>query len=515
MTPNAPLSLSVALDRRVLRRDTQSLVHLVAELAAPARAGAERPPLRLVLALDTSGSMQGEKLRHVVASVDFLAQQLAPGDRLGLVTFSQDARTLMPLSPVDAALLPAVRRVLSRLTAQGGTNVEAGLRLSAELLCSRAARFAAGLLGLEPKESRQAVVLLSDGQPNAGAQSANALGALARELRHTMTVSTLGYGADHAEGVLCAIAEDGAGTYAFVPSPELCRVELARAVGAQTQVVAEGVTLSLEPWRGVTVERVIGGDVTQAALLAGERRVVTYALRVEPCAELGPKTLARLSLNGQEQLVTAHVEEAAGPLDAAAHGLKLLCCATDARAQALKLADALAFDEARAVLERVIDEIRRAPSASSSARLTEALEQLIDDAALMQQRPDPRALSAFRRGQLAAPAPMNSPLLSAAQTNVPNAKLIVVEGSPPTEVQLRAEMVLGRTFDADLQLESGGVSRRHTRIVAADGAFWVNDLGSSNGTRLNGQPIKCERLRDGDLIELGPVKLVYREARLQ
>jgi Ca-activated chloride channel family protein len=515
MTTTAPLSLSVTLDRPVLRRDAPSTVHLIAELVAPERPGSERPPLRLVLALDTSGSMQGEKLRHVVASVDFIAQQLAPGDRLGLVAFSQDARTLMPLSPVDAALLPAVRRVLSRLTAQGGTNVEAGLRLSAELLSARVASFAAGLLGLKSEESRQAVVLLSDGQPNAGAQSATALGAVARELRHTMTVSTLGYGTDHAEGVLCAIAEDGAGTYAFVPSPELCRVELARAVGGQTQIVAEGVTLSFEPWRGVTVERVIGGEVKQAALLAGERRVVTYLLRVEPCAELGPKTLGRLLLNGQDQGITAHVEELAGPLDAAAHGLRLLCCAADARAQALKLADALAFDEARAVLERTIDEIRRAPSASSSARLTEALEQLIDDAALMQQRPDARALSAFRRGQVVAPAPVNSPLLSAAQTNIPNARLIVIDGSPPTEVQLRAEMVLGRTLGADLQLDSGGVSRRHTKIVAADGAFWVNDLGSSNGTRLNGQPVKCERLRDGDLIELGPVKLVYRESRLQ
>jgi len=44
----------------------------------------------------------------------------------------------------------------------------------------------------------------------------------------------------------------------------------------------------------------------------------------------------------------------------------------------------------------------------------------------------------------------------------------------------------------------------------ADGAFWVNDLGSSNGTLLNGKPVRCERLRDGDVLHVGAVKLLYR-----
>ena len=48
--------------------------------------------------------------------------------------------------------------------------------------------------------------------------------------------------------------------------------------------------------------------------------------------------------------------------------------------------------------------------------------------------------------------------------------------------------------------------------MAGDGGFWVNDLGSSNGTLLNGVRIHCERLTDGELIQVGQVKLLYRQA---
>jgi pSer/pThr/pTyr-binding forkhead associated (FHA) protein len=183
------------------------------------------------------------------------------------------------------------------------------------------------------------------------------------------------------------------------------------------------------------------------------------------------------------------------------------------RQTAAQLADAARFDEAKALLERVIDEIRRAPAASNDAELSEALEQLIDDAALMQQRPNAQARAAFRRGQHEATRRPQSALLSSAFTNVPSARLVILEGLEPAEVPLRADMVLGRTASADLQLSSSSVSRMHTRITASDGAFWVNDLGSSNGTRLNGKPVRCERLRDGDILHVGAVKLLYREAR--
>ncbi|MBL8957740.1 MAG: VWA domain-containing protein [Myxococcaceae bacterium] len=492
---NDPLTLTASLDRPRLAKGQPTTVHLVAELVAPP-AAATRAPLELVLALDTSGSMEGEKLRHLVTSVELLLQQLQPYDRVGLVAFSQTARILLPLAaPADA------RNAVRGLHADGGTNVEAGLR------------HAASLLGRKNPEARQGVLVLTDGLPNAGAVTPRTLAAVVRDLG--LNVSTLGYGADHAEDVLISLAEAGRGTYAHVPAPELCRVELARAVGSHAEVVAEGVTLDFEPRRKVTVERVLGAPLPD--FLAGQRRPVAFVLKLDGFFDDGPATLGRLVLKQRpshviEREVTADIAATSGPLDAKAHGLRLRCTAKHVRAHAAQLADARRFDEAKAELDRVIEEIRNAPAASNDLELGEALEQLIDDATLMQQRPDAAAQAAYRRGQqslgTATPA---SALLASALGQVPNARLIVLEGADPREVTLQGETLLGRTAEADVQLQSSSVSRRHTRIVASDGTFWVNDLGSTNCTRLNGRPVRCERLRNGDVIHVGQVKLLFRE----
>jgi sigma-B regulation protein RsbU (phosphoserine phosphatase) len=67
-----------------------------------------------------------------------------------------------------------------------------------------------------------------------------------------------------------------------------------------------------------------------------------------------------------------------------------------------------------------------------------------------------------------------------------------------------AELVLGRSEDCDVVLADRAVSRRHARVVAGDGGWWLEDLGSRGGTLLNGRPLTGrERLGAGDLIELG------------
>ncbi len=68
---------------------------------------------------------------------------------------------------------------------------------------------------------------------------------------------------------------------------------------------------------------------------------------------------------------------------------------------------------------------------------------------------------------------------------------------------------IGRGLDNDLVLESTDVSRHHARIEYADDAFHLLDLGSTNGTRVNGRPVQQAALRDGDQIEFGSVQLQF------
>ncbi|MGH7818812.1 MAG: FHA domain-containing protein, partial [Candidatus Binatia bacterium] len=72
----------------------------------------------------------------------------------------------------------------------------------------------------------------------------------------------------------------------------------------------------------------------------------------------------------------------------------------------------------------------------------------------------------------------------------------------------KPEIVLGKQTDCDIVLSNPKVSRRHARIAARNGGLYVEDLGSTNGTLLNGRPVDGERrLAPGDVIEVGPFRV--------
>ena len=64
---------------------------------------------------------------------------------------------------------------------------------------------------------------------------------------------------------------------------------------------------------------------------------------------------------------------------------------------------------------------------------------------------------------------------------------------------------IGRASDNDLVLDHESVSRYHAQIRREDDAFLLADLGSTNGTRVNGQPVGERRLSPGDRIHVGAV----------
>lgn len=76
-----------------------------------------------------------------------------------------------------------------------------------------------------------------------------------------------------------------------------------------------------------------------------------------------------------------------------------------------------------------------------------------------------------------------------------------------TSFPLAGGAILGRSPECEIVLAHASVSRQHARI-ARDGDDWVlADLGSRNGTRLNGRRIERARLADSDELELGEVRL--------
>ena len=83
-------------------------------------------------------------------------------------------------------------------------------------------------------------------------------------------------------------------------------------------------------------------------------------------------------------------------------------------------------------------------------------------------------------------------------------KLTVVEEGMRSEIELDQTVItVGRALDNDVRMTSTKVSRHHSRIEAQNGQAWVIDLGSANGTAVNGEKVDRRLLVPGDAIEFG------------
>jgi Ca-activated chloride channel homolog len=529
------LDLALTLDESVLPPGGPSRVHLVAEILAR-MPGIEqaRPPLSVVLAVDVSGSMVGPPIERVIQSIARIAGLLDENDRLGIVAFSEGASEVAPLALVDAAARRLLTARARRLHAEGATNIEAGLQQAAKMMPAR---------GLH---ERQVILLLSDGAPNRGLAQASDLAALARSFRPDIAVSTLGYGEHHHEDTLRAVADGGAGRYHFIADPAVCELELAQALGSQGDVVAEAVELTLTPADRVEIVRFLGKPevrfgatgirIAAPDLLCGSRHLLAAEIQITPAraegsipvlhAELAYRRAGEREVQTIRRTLTIGIGDGARQVVPAARARVLEVRSDEARAEAQALADRGQFDGAGAVLRKMIGAIEAEPwfTANDGSALGEALEQLRDEAGALERRPSVEQYRVFRKTQITShmtdvestASPTSLRYAQSVGGALPNAALVIVAGDDAgRRVALdQPRMTVGRTPAAQVRIVDANVSRRHAEIVAQGGTFLVNDLGSTNPTKVNGQAIvRPWPLREGDVIQVGDVELRYEETR--
>jgi len=98
------------------------------------------------------------------------------------------------------------------------------------------------------------------------------------------------------------------------------------------------------------------------------------------------------------------------------------------------------------------------------------------------------------------------------------AKLVIVQGVGDLPLQYpleKAEVILGRQPDVDLRLNAREVSRRHARITCKDKQYFLEDMGSSNGTFLNSTRLHGRiELHEQDQIRIGPFLFRFEDAPL-
>ncbi len=96
-------------------------------------------------------------------------------------------------------------------------------------------------------------------------------------------------------------------------------------------------------------------------------------------------------------------------------------------------------------------------------------------------------------------------------TKASGASLVIADGQERRTVPLHATIVtIGRLPECEVVLRDPGASRRHAQIREQAGVYTLTDLGSTNGTTLNGQTVQTRELAEGDRIQIGNTILEFR-----
>jgi Ca-activated chloride channel homolog len=177
-------------------------------------AGSSQLPLNLGLILDCSGSMKGLPLETVKQAAQQLIYQLKPHDRLSVVSFDHQAKTVIPNQLVgdDPG---ALANKINRLQAGGGTSIDEGIKLGIREMTAHTA------------DCTSHAFILTDGENEHG-DNDRCIKLAGFSNENKITLHTLGFGEHWNQNILEKIADVGTGTLAYIEKPENALAEFGR-----------------------------------------------------------------------------------------------------------------------------------------------------------------------------------------------------------------------------------------------------------------------------------------------
>lgn len=230
-------------------------------LNTPRRAAEyDRDPLNLAIAVDTSGSMQGQKIQYVQDGLDQMLEVLEPNDLVTLVSYNDSARLLLEAEP--ASNLSEIRWAIEQLYAGGSTNLHAGLELALKTVDRH-----------WDVERQNRVILLSDGLANVGVTSQDQIEALARSYSaKSINISSIGVGSDFNHDLMKSLGEIGSGNFFFLEDPKAVREVFTEEINSFIIPIAEDVVIEVDAGAGYDLRAVYG---TKLSAVQEDRAVIS------------------------------------------------------------------------------------------------------------------------------------------------------------------------------------------------------------------------------------------------
>ncbi len=353
-------------------------VRVVADAAAQ---GVERAPLSLAIVLDTSGSMEGDKIQEAKDAAVRLVRDMRDDDEVAFIRYADEAEVVQSLARVGAVRETLISEIRS-IHAGGGTAIPRGL--SAALT----------QLDMASRARVRRVVLASDGLDSTR-QAAEGLASGAFE--RGITVSSMGIGLDFDEGYMGGVARSGHGNFAFVKDASALAGFLKRELVETATTTIENATVRLDLPPGVHFVRASGADVQSTSgntvtlrmgsMFAGdERRAI-----VELDASIGVSDVQRIRGNAAwSRIGGAPVEAGFGDLALAgvtdladvngARDGRVLASATSVQASQLQLEAAEAYAKgdalrAQTLMDKSEKDLDRAAAVAPPAMATSIFKQ--------------------------------------------------------------------------------------------------------------------------------------------
>ncbi len=208
----------------------------------------ERPPVNLVLVLDRSGSMSGDKIAKAREAAIEALRRLNGRDRFALVAYDHQVETLVPSQ--SAANTAWIEERIRRIQPGGNT-----------ALFSAVSQGAAEVRRHLGRGYINRIVLLSDGLANVGPSNPSDLGRLgAALLKEGISVTTVGVGTGYNEDLMAQLADRSDGNHYFVAdSRDLPRI-FAAELGDVLSTVARRVVIEIDCPDGIRPLRIIGRE---------------------------------------------------------------------------------------------------------------------------------------------------------------------------------------------------------------------------------------------------------------
>ncbi len=242
MQDREPIQVKMLASQNTLPalKEDQILYVLLDISANPALVETETP-LSLCMVVDRSTSMEGSRIGQVKAAASLIADKMRPGDALSLVTFSDYAEVIVPLTMTDNRTL--IKSRISQISTGGATEILRGLKAGmAEL---RRAQRLSGICHL---------VLLTDGHTYG---DEDACIELAKQgTAEGIGISAIGIGHEWHDAFLDALVVPSGGSSAYLASPDKATEYLDERVRALSRTFAQDIQLSVETSPRLTMRSV-------------------------------------------------------------------------------------------------------------------------------------------------------------------------------------------------------------------------------------------------------------------